>query len=239
MIKSLIALILFAACAWAQGPSPVDSLYLVAQLHYENGDFDLAELSALRGLRSAAGLDEFEQLKYHALLGFVYVAKEQNESAIQEFMSVLAVNPRYEPGPVTTSPKILEVFRQAKADYMLRVASEPAVYRMPQADVRLAASWRSLVAPGWGQVFKEQKVKAAVVVAAQVLSLAALVYMQTEVNRRHDDYLALKLYGDPNVEDRYQEFRRAYRTRNVVGYIALGIYLGNSLDALYVPVGKK
>lgn len=230
---------LFAACALAQGPSATDSLFTVAQRHYDNGDFDLAELTALRGLRTTTGLDDFEQLKFHALLGFVYVAKDQHDAAIQEFVSVLSVNPRYEPDPVTTSPKILEAFRQAKADYMLRVASEPAVYRMPQADVRLAASWRSLVAPGWGQMYKDQRVKGAVVIAAQVLSLAALVYMQTEVNRRHDDYLALKQYGDPNVEDRYQEYRRSYQTRNVVGYITLGIYFASYLDALYVPVGKK
>jgi hypothetical protein len=237
--RVFIIILLLAAGALAQGPTTPDSLLGAAQRHYDNGDFDLAELAALRGLRSAAGLDEFERIKYHALLGFVYVAKEQRDAAIQEFVAVLEVNPRYEPDPVTTSPKILEVFRQAKADYMLRVSTEPAVHRMPQADARLAASWRSLAAPGWGQIYKDQKVKGAVVIAAQVLSLAVLVYMQSEVHRRHDDYLALKIYGDPNIDDRYQEYRRAYQTRNAVGYITLGIYVANYLDALYVPVRKK
>jgi hypothetical protein len=110
---------------------------------------------------------------------------------------------------------------------------------MPQADVRMAASWRSLVLPGWGQRYKNEPVKGAAFTAAQILSLAALIYMQSEASRRHDDYLAIKNFGSPLLDDRYQEYRRAYQTRNVVGYITLGIYALNYLDALYTPVIKK
>lgn len=222
----------------AQGPAPLDSLYRSAFGQFENGQFEDAEFSALRGLRAAAGLDELDQLRFHALLGFVYVAKDQNTAARQEFEKVLFVNPQYAPDPVTTSPKILDVFHAAQQDYMMKIASEPAIYRMPQADVRMAASWRSLVLPGWGQRFKNEPVKGAVFTAAQILSLGALIYMQSEVSRRHDDYLAIRDYNNPAIDDRYQEYRRAYQTRNVVGYITLGIYALNYLDALYAPVIK-
>lgn len=219
--------------------SPPDSLFHIAQTSYDEGDFDGAELAAMRGLRLAPDWDELDKIKFHILLGFVYVARDQRENAIQEFTIVLAANPRYELDPVQTSPKIMDVFRQARSEYLLKVASEPAVYRMPQADVRLAASWRSLALPGWGQFYKKQDTKGSAIIAAQVLSLAALIYMQTETNRRHDDYLAQKSYGDPRVEDTYNEYRRAYQTRNVVGYVTLGIYFLNYLDALYYPVLKK
>jgi hypothetical protein len=184
-------------------------------------------------------MDDLDQLRFRLLLGFVYVARDQSEAARTEFLKVLAVNPAYELDPVATSPKIIEVFRNARNEYLVRVASEPAIYRMPQADVRLSASWRSLLVPGWGQVYKDQDTKGAAFAAAQVLSLAALIFMQTEVNRRHDDYLRIRDFNNPDVEDRFQEYRRAYQTRNVVGYITLGIYLVNYLDALYTPVFKK
>ena len=225
--------------ARAQTSPVADSLFYVAQTAYEDGDFTAAELAALRGLREIESADDLEKLRFHALLGFVYVARDQNEAAKAEFLKVLAANPAYEPDPVTTSPKILEIFRQARAEYMLRVASEPAIYRMPQADVRIAASWRSLLVPGLGQFYKQQSTKGAAIMAAQALSLAALVFLQTEVNRRHDDYLQIRDFDDPNVEDRYQEYRLAYQTRNVVGYITLGIYLANYFDALYAPVKRK
>jgi hypothetical protein len=228
-----------AALASAQSPSVADSLYRVAQAAYDDGDYNGAELAALRGLREAEGMDDLDKLKFHLVLGFVYVARDQNDIAHNEFLKVLSINPGYELDPVTTSPKIIEVFRNARNEYLARVASEPAIYRMPQADVRLSASWRSLLLPGWGQIYKEQGVKGSAFAAAQVLSLAALIFMQTEVNRRHDDYLQIRDYDNPDVEDRFQEYRRAYQTRNVVGYITLGIYFVNYLDALYYPVFKK
>ncbi len=237
MIRALAAGLLIVVASFAQ--SPLDSLFALARDHYDNGRFEEAELGALRGLRAGAGMDELDLLKFHALLGFVYVAKDQNDAAREEFVRVLAVNPRYEPDPVTTSPKIVEVFREAKRDYLLRIASEPAVFRMPQADVRLSASWRSLVLPGWGQFYKEQDNKGAAIIAAQLLSVAALIYLQAETSRRHDDYLAIKNYNNPDIDDRYQEYRRAYQTRNTVAYFTLGIYALNYLDALYFPVKKK
>jgi hypothetical protein len=186
----------------------------------------------LRGLREATNLDELGKLKYHLLLGFVYVARDQRQNALQEFTHVLTVNPAYNLDPVQTSPKILDVFHDARQNYLLNVASQPAIFRMPQADVRLAASWRSLVLPGWGQFYKRQELKGTAIVVAKVFSLAALIFEQVEVNRRHNDYRGLA-YNDPRIEQVYGDYRSAYRTRNVVGYITLGVYLINYCDALY------
>jgi hypothetical protein len=234
---SILLLVTLVVSASAQ--TPADSLFHVAQIAYDNGDFEGAEVAALRGLRSAEQLDEFGQLKFHLLLGFVYVAKEQKGVALQEFTRVVVTNPAYELDPVQISPKIVEVFREAKKVYMDRIMSEPEVYRMPQADVRMAASWRSAVLPGWGQFYKKQDVKGAALASAQLVSLAALIFMQIEVNGRHNDYLDKKTYFDPTVETAYSEYRRSWQTRNVVGYVTLGIYLVNYLDALYTPVFHK
>jgi tetratricopeptide (TPR) repeat protein len=235
-------LILLQGTARAQGapaPTPSDSLFQLGQTAYDDGNYDGAELAALRGLRLASDLDELGKLKFHLLLGFIYVAREQRQNAMQEFTNVLVVNPAYDLDPVQTSPKILEVFREARNMYLLKVASEPAIYRMPQADVRLAASWRSIVLPGWGQLYKHQDTKGAVIIAAQVLTLAALIAQQSEVNRRKDDYQRLKVNNGSNVESAYSEYRHAYQTRNVVGYVTLSVYLFNYLDALYYPVWHK
>jgi tetratricopeptide (TPR) repeat protein len=230
------AWLMLAACSlYAQQQGAADSLFQAAQTAYEDGNYDGAELAALRGLREATNLDELGKLKYHLLLGFVYVARDQRQNALQEFTHVLTVNPAYNLDPVQTSPKILDVFHDARQNYLLNVASQPAIFRMPQADVRLAASWRSLVLPGWGQFYKRQELKGTAIVVAQVFSLAALMFEQVEVNRRHNDYRGLA-YNDPRIEQVYGDYRSAYRTRNVVGYITLGVYLINYCDALYYPV---
>jgi tetratricopeptide (TPR) repeat protein len=232
-------LMLAALPLYAQPRSPADSLFDVAQSAYEDGNYDGAELAALRGLREATNLDELGRLKFHLLLGFVYVARDQKQNALQEFTTVLKANPAYDLDPVQTSPKILEVFREARNDYLQRVASEPAVFRMPQADVRLSASWRSLLLPGWGQFYKRQELKGTAIAVTQVITLAALIFEQSEQARRHDEYQHLKQYGDPRIEQAYADFRNAYRVRNVVGYITLGVYIFNYFDALYYPVSHK
>jgi len=231
--------LIFAMCPlYAQQRSTADSLFDAAQSAYEDGNYDGAELAALRGLREAANLDELGRLKYHLLLGFVYVARDQRQNALQEFTTVLKANPAYDLDPVQTSPKILEVFRAARSDYMEKVASEPAVFRMPQADVRLSASWRSLVLPGWGQFYKRQELKGTAIAVTQVITLAALIFEQVEVDRRHHDYLSLG-YNNPETQRAYSDYKSAYRTRNVVGYITLGVYIFNYVDALYYPVSHK
>jgi hypothetical protein len=232
----LIFLPLFSACAQT---SSLDSLFNVAKTKYDDGDVDGAELAALRGLREASTLDDLARLRFHLILGYVYVAREQKETALREFTAVLEANPAYDLDPVQTSPKILDVFREARKDYLQHVANEPAVFRLRQADARLAASWRSAMLPGWGQIYKQQEVKGAALMAAQAISLAALIFMEFEVHNRHDDYLKVKEYGDPTIENRYQDYRRAYRTRNAFGYVTLGIYALNYLDALYWPVKHK
>jgi len=103
----------------------------------------------------------------------------------------------------------------------------------------MAASLRSLVLPGWVQYYTQQKIKGTAFAVAQIVSLAALIVLQAEADRRHDDYLAIREFNSPIVEDRYQEYRRAYRMRNAVGYVTLGIYILNYLDALYTPVVHK
>lgn len=237
-LSFLLSLLCFCAISFAQVPTAGDRLFEEAQAAYDDGRYDEAELAALRGVREVEA-DPLATIPFHVLLGFVYVARDQTEDAYREFSRVVSINPAYELDPVMTSPKILEVFRRAKKDYIDNVMSQPQIYRLPQADVRLSASARSLVLPGWGQYYKDQKIKGTVFVAVQLLSLTALAVLQADVNRRHDDYLGIREYDSPVIEDRYQEYRRSYRMRNAAGYFALGVYILNYLDALYTPVGKK
>jgi hypothetical protein len=231
----LFGLIVICLCAVeVRAQTPADSLLHVAQTAYDNGDFEAAEFAARRGLDAVENLDELARLPFYKMLGFTFVARDQDSTAYKWFLKVVRANPDYEPDPVQTSPKILAVFHKAKKDYL-----QYWIFYQPQADVRLAASWRSLVLPGWGQYYKQQQMKGAALASAQLLSLVALIAMQSEVNRRHNDYLSKKTYGDPNIETAYGEYRRAYHTRNAVGYVTLGIYVINYLDALYTPVKQR
>lgn len=131
------------------------------------------------------------------------------------------------------------MFGQAKREYVEQVLSQPEAYRLPEADAKLSASWRSAMLPGWGQAYKQQRVKATVFGVLQAATLAAFVAFIVETNTRKNDYLDVNEYGSPLLAERYNDYQSAYRTRNILGYLTLGVYLANYYDALYAPVRKN
>ncbi len=217
----------------------LDSLRIAAQTAVEEGRFEEAELTALRGLRSAEAVDDLAEIPFRVVLATIYVAREQQGFALAEFRRIIAINPAFDMDPVLTSPKIITVFGQAKREYVEQVMSQPEAFRLPEADAKLSASWRSAMLPGWGQMYKQQKVKGTMFGVLQAATLAAFVTFIFEADARKDDYRAINEYGNPLIEERFADYRRAYRTRNILGYLMLGVYLVNYYDALYAPVRKS
>lgn len=239
MIKTLILfLTCIVLCSVADAQS-LDSLRMAAQIAVDEGRFEDAELTALRGLRSAGAVDDLAEIPFRVVLATIYVARDQQGFALSEFRRIIAVNPAFEMDPVLTSPKIITVFGQAKREYVEQVLSQPEAFRLPEADAKLSASWRSAILPGWGQVYKQQKVKATVFGVLQAVTLVAFVASIVETKSRKDDYLGIHDYNSPLIEERYNDYRSAYRARNILGYLTLGVYIANYYDALYAPVRKN
>lgn len=228
--------IILCSTAFAQS---LDSLRIAAQTAVDEGRFDEAELTALRGLRTAEAIDDLAEIPFRVVLATIYVARDQTGFALAEFRRIVAINPAFEMDPVLTSPKVLGVFGQAKREYVEHVMSQPESYRLPEADAKLSASWRSALLPGWGQYYKQQRVKATVFGVVQAATLAAFVAYALETNKRKNEYLDIHEYGTPLIDERYNDYRAAYRTRNILGYLTLGVYLANYYDALYAPVRKN
>lgn len=234
-----LILVLGVALSATASAQSLDSLRIAAQTAVDEGRFEEAELTALRGLRAAETIDDLAEIPFRVVLATIYVARDQSGIALAEFRRVVAINPAFELDPVLTSPKVLTVFGQAKREYVDQVMSQPEAYRLPEADAKLSASWRSAVLPGWGQAYKQQKVKATVFGVLQAATLAAFVAYALETNRAKNEYEDIHLYGSPLTEERYADYRAAYRTRNILGYLTLGVYLVNYYDALYAPVRKN
>jgi hypothetical protein len=167
-------------------------------------------------------------------LGFAYVALGQNEVARSEFVKIMKLFPTWQRDSLNTPQKILDEIEKARREYD-EWRKRPSVERFSPEKLRFNASWRSLVLPGWGQYYKGQKARGAVVTSLQILSLATLVILQAEVNRRHNAYEDKE--GNEAITA-YDEYTRVWRARNAVGYVALGIYIGAYLDALYTSVRR-
>jgi LysM repeat protein len=80
---------------------------------YRDGEYDLAQASLLRVLEKGR-LSKADEAEAREILAFCLVAKDQTKDAEHEFVRLLMVSPDRTLDPITTSPKILKVFKRAK-----------------------------------------------------------------------------------------------------------------------------
>ncbi len=82
---------------------------------YFKGKYDEAVAEINTALEK--GFKEKEdKLKAHRFLAYTYVAKEDKEEAKKQFKKALEIDPKIELDPVYVSPKIIEVFKEAKGE---------------------------------------------------------------------------------------------------------------------------
>ncbi len=80
---------------------------------YRDGEYDLAQASLLRVLEKGR-LSRADEAEAREILAFCLVAKDRTNDAEHEFVRLLMVSPDRTLDPITTSPKIMEVFKRAK-----------------------------------------------------------------------------------------------------------------------------
>ena len=229
----LLGFLLFAG-ANCRASINADSLYARAQQASDTGNYREARNEAMTALHYLPELTDVQACKFYELLGSALVALGENELAFDEFKELYRLDISWLLKQ-DISPKIKDVAEEAYWEVFAEI-QRPDVEHLPSAELKLGASWRSAVLPGWGQFYKGQKVRGTAVMATQLLSLVALAVLQSEVNRRHDEYIGAEGAAAANA---YGDYRNAWRMRNVVGYVAIGIYVTSYLDALYSPPARK
>ncbi|MBD3336059.1 MAG: PEGA domain-containing protein [Candidatus Eisenbacteria bacterium] len=117
---------------------------------------------------------------------------------------------------------------------------------------RLEAVARSMVIPGWGQMYAGSSAKGRLFLAAEILALAGLWLAHEEYDNRMHEYREAKyaLHAEryeENLPARRRELRRRvdraddmYKLREALAYAAGGVWALNILDiVLLTPVGPS
>ena len=204
-------------------------------MYYRTGRIDRAELDALRLLNHPQGMTSDDRAELNQVLAFISIARDDPQLGREYFLQALREKPDLHLDRALTSPKILAVFDEARADYKRVQIREQDLSEsaMRSINLRLEGAKRSLILPGWGQFYKGNRQHGYVVAGTTLLVGSGLLYSQLMVTDKHDKYHAS---NDPDeASSLYDEYRDAWTTRNVLG-IALGIvWAVNLVDALYYP----
>lgn len=114
-----------------------------------------------------------------------------------------------------------EVFAQAQGKWEVKDGFD--FY----AKTPINASLRSLVLPGWGQVFNQQKTKGYIIAGATLLSLTAAIVMYNKANDTYSEYEDKGIPDDPL----YDDYSKELDTSRIFGYLTAAIWIWGVVDA--------
>jgi hypothetical protein len=220
----LALLVIFLAGA-ARGQSTVDSLFRVVDSLYSSGAYARVELEARRLLESQL-LSDSVSLVAEQWVPFALVAQGEPALAREHFRRILLRRPQYQLDQTLTSPKILAVFNEARslAAETRHVDSIGAA----EADRPGGITFRTVLFPGWEQLYQERTTAGAIFLGAGIASLGAGIALEFVRRSARDEYLAATTPEE--IESKYQEYNRASRNERWAFAAFAAVYILSEID---------
>jgi hypothetical protein len=178
--------------------------------------------------------DELVLIYQFRALSFYYIGQE--DDAKNAFISLLSIRPDHQLDPVMVSPKIIQFYEKLKIQNREEVSDNTRIQiRYVQLqDPRPGAGWRSLVLPGWGQIYKQQETKGYVILSAFALNAVALITSIVKENDAHNVYRGT-IHPD-EIDRTYDEYNKWHRTRQYLTYSQVIIWAFAVGDAIWHPL---
>jgi len=220
---------LLSTVAFGQRDNPMNAVIK----SYEQGYFQEVILIAEKSLDDTAGFTQEEIIYFRTYLAFSLVAMGQEGGAIERFRQILSVKPKLELNPEFVSPKIIEVFKKAQAEFFRATSNggqRPNLLFEKGRPGKFQGLWRSSLWPGWGQSLRGDARKGKILKwgAAGVAAGTGMAALGSYVS--HQRYLDATDPGD--IEAKYKTYNNWYKTRNFTVNLAVSFWVYNLVDII-------
>jgi len=185
------------------------------------------------------GVERTIKIDVHFMRAISFYSIAVEDSAVSNFLQILKINKNYSPDPENVSPKIILLFNNVKSDYLKSIEPPPVVtdslqqfqnspeYIREQMKISII---QNIALPGLGQIYKGDTPKGYILSALSAINLATMIYFIFDTNKKSDLYL-----NETNkdlIGERYDDYNRSYKTRNILiaSYAVIWIY--GQLDLL-------
>lgn len=237
-------LFIFSGLSVLHAQTPTDKTLQRLHLHYSALDFKQVITLGDSLLNSGIVLPPEQGMKLHEMLALAAYNLGEFDLARGHFLSVLSLNPRFQPDPGEVSPKIIRFFEEVKPAKTNAIEESPEKEKvdLPQgnyiryvqaADRRPTAAFRSLLVPGWGQFYKGHSRRGWILGTAFWGSLAGTAIAAIVENSAESDYVNAVLPAD--ITSKYQRYDTWYKARRNLSIIAAAVWLANVADANWSP----
>ncbi len=233
-----IFLFIFGLFYAASSISAQDVTYDKIKKEYESFEYErVIQLSG--NFLKQTGIESIVKIDIHFMRAISFYSIAVEDSAISNFLEILKINKNYNPDPQNVSPKIILLFNQVKSDYLKSIEPPPVVsdslrqilnspeYIREQMRISII---KNIALPGLGQIHKGDTPKGYILSAVSGLNLTAMIYFIIDANKKSDLYLN---ETDENlIREKYDDYNRSYKTRNILiaSYALIWIY--SQLDLL-------
>ncbi|HEX9652812.1 MAG TPA: DUF5683 domain-containing protein [bacterium] len=201
---------------------------------YNQLNYPEAEIKARAALKDFQRFSPVQLTEIHKILGLIYFSQNREEAARLQFENVLALTPHLKLDPLFVSPKIMKFFEDIQRERAMKSQDQSA----PQHDVKYVlvhdprpeAGMRSILLPGWGQLYKGEKTKGRILLGLWSAGVVATVASHVARARAEDKYLS---ETDPDrIESRYGNFNTIHKLRNNLIVFSAGVWLYSYIDAI-------
>lgn len=200
---------------------------------YERVDFDVAERRIKEALDNYEQFSPSELAQIYVFSALVNYAQNNRTEAETELGLALQLNSEVDVDPILAPPGLVELAERLKklmTESGNVAEEEPELRYLILTDPRPGAALRSMILPGWGQLYKGQKRKGYSLVGAWGLTAGGTLVAHLLRASAENNYL------DATTTDEaltlYDDFNRWHQVRNNLFIASAGIWVYSYIDAL-------
>lgn len=181
----------------------------------------------------------FELLEAHKILGIIaYQSDQKTNEATVQFEQALSLDQTTTLDSIYASPRTIQFFETLKSKFIAEnkfdLSEKSVSYRyLIQPDPRPNATFRSMVLPGWGQIYKNDTRKGYLLITSSALTMITVGLFHVLQNNAHSDYLNATAPDD--IQQKYDRYNQRYKIRNNAALLGGGVWIYAFFDALLVP----
>lgn len=198
---------------------------------YQSGNYEkLVEVAPL--VLAQSGTSRSDSVRLQAYYGSALVALGRRQEAIRVFRNLLAQEPDFALNPERFSPKVRQVFDEAKEEFIAKSGPTKTIMMADTVLVRPKPRL-ALAIPGLVQIQNKKTVRGGTLLGLGVLSMAGLALSHFVYNEAHEAYLAADTPAE--IIETYHTANSWYRIRLILGISAGVVWFYSFADGVFNP----
>jgi|GEM_PF-863004 len=218
-------------------------LLLEIQKAYEEFNYPEAEIKANTALSEEHKFTASQLTEIYKILGLIAFTQNRRDEATNHFKTALTLSPDLQLDRMMVSPKILKFVDAIRAQVQTSKIStatdieRSSIRYVLVKDKRSGAAFRSMLFPGWGQLYKAEKKKGIFLMTLWTAGAVATIATHIARSNAEDRYLA---ETDPlKISARFNTFNRLHKLRNSLALFSAAVWITSYLDALLTQPKAK